>query len=974
MPRGTNPQLEAYLRLIYPWDPEHEQLYKSVTWTWTPRDHKPGDKPAIANYAATDIDRLMNLVESRAWKDDANVWVSMGTQRMASAEKYSNDGYAKAVRQAPNMVSYNSIWLDIDAGSKGYATTDDAFAALDDLCDKVNLPPPTLEVLSGSGGLHVIWCTPTPMSVDQWSPLARALQASAMTYGLTFDPQCTVNPTMILRPPNTWNRKNVPPTQVLLMEDSSFARYDYQELVGRLRPFIGKTTGLHSMPHSTVPAVSSRAANFTENVGVAPPVAIDDVAPECGVVSDILDRGGDGDGEPLWNLAIMLASFTTDPVDAAHRLSSGDGRYSRSETDQKLQEKINARASNPSIGWPKCQSFSQLHTACALCPHFIHNKSPLNFAKTPVTAFVAQQQAQAAASQDPLMPQGYYRDIDKHVCTVVTNDKGETMTVDVLGYPILDAGLEPETGALVVRTRWGGVERWGAAAIGSNQQPVAAAQTMAKGTGIYIKPINHRTARDFLVTWMQKLQEGRRQIGAHAFGWNPNGFTFGEHTYLNDGGQDMVFRGSSVDTRFMAHGELKPWQDSLQLVAGNAPLETVVASAFAAPLVELVGQVSLVLSIYSELSGVGKSTSMQIAQAVWGNPRTGMSSLNDTQNSVMKKIADLRSLPVYWDELRTFEQVERIVDLIFSVTQGKGKARLTRDIVQQDTPAFTTMFVVASNYGLSDNVYRHTEATEAGGLRLFEIEANPLTSSLADHQARQLLLPLASNYGCAGAIYARYLATNKSMVQQALVTTADILQKRYQFNAKERFWAMTYATLIMGAHLANQAGLTKFDVQALDTYLEGQLAEQRKGLQDQSFHTMSDKGAILALLGDLLQEHRLTSTIITDRIHYGTKPLPVKVIDTDVSKLKDVWIQHGLSDGRYRIRLKPFVKWLEDRKLQLRTVEKQLSEHFVVTKAKRSIGVGVPFLDGVATAARSICIDLTPLPNTHASRDANRGS
>ena len=40
----------------------------------------------------------------------------------------------------------------------------------------------------------------------------------------------------------------------------------------------------------------------------------------------------------------------------------------------------------------------------------------------------------------------------------------------------------------------------------------------------------------------------------------------------------------------------------MQLVYGNMPLETVVASAFAAPLVELVGSSSLVLSCYSHLS------------------------------------------------------------------------------------------------------------------------------------------------------------------------------------------------------------------------------------------------------------------------------------------------------------------------------------------------------------------------------------
>ena len=71
------------------------------------------------------------------------------------------------------------------------------------------------------------------------------------------------------------------------------------------------------------------------------------------------------------------------------------------------------------------------------------------------------------------------------------------------------------------------------------------------------------------------------------------------------------------------------------------------------------------MSLYSRTSGVGKTTAMMLGQAVWGHPRTGMSTLNDTTNSMMKKIADLKSLPVYWDELRTKDQLEKVIDIVF---------------------------------------------------------------------------------------------------------------------------------------------------------------------------------------------------------------------------------------------------------------------------------------------------------------------
>jgi hypothetical protein len=47
---------------------------------------------------------------------------------------------------------------------------------------------------------------------------------------------------------------------------------------------------------------------------------------------------------------------------------------------------------------------------------------------------------------------------------------------------------------------------------------------------------------------------------------------------------------------------------------------------------------------------------MAVAQAVWGNPQTATQQLDDTQNSVLKKIGTLQALPLFWDELKTDER------------------------------------------------------------------------------------------------------------------------------------------------------------------------------------------------------------------------------------------------------------------------------------------------------------------------------
>ena len=889
---------------------------------------------------------------------------------MAAYEQTTADGFPKAIRKHTNIVSLKTIALDLDVKPGAYATTDDAYAALEDFCQQIGMPEPTMEVLSGSGGVHVYWGTELPMPFEAWKPLAKALQAAAVGYGLKCDPQVTVNPVGILRVPNSFNHKTNPPGSVLLMEDSSFAQYRYQDLVGALRAYIGGAQPGAGTKQATPPPPPSHmkvdpnlAGSLSAGAGPAP-VSIEDVRIECGVVDDVLTREGNGDAEPLWNSMLYLASFTEDLHEAAHKMSRGDPRYTVAETDRKLNEKIVARQGNPQMGWPKCSSISPLHSACITCRHFAENKTPLHFAHRHQAA------PKQGGAPDPLLPPGYWRDIYDHVYTTVFDKKGNPTDVDVLGRPILDAAIDSETGDLVVRTRLGGVERWGNIPVHTALDPTRLAQALAKGTSIFVKQVGYKVMRDFFVSWMSHLQDTKRTIVPATYGWTKDGtgFTYDTTTYF-PGRKELIYRGNNLDARFVANGELQPWQDAMQLVYKNPPLETLTASAFAGPLVELVGAASVVLSIFSHLSGVGKTTAMMIAQAVWGDPREGMAAIGDTDNSVLKKIADLKNLPVYWDELKTQEDMERITALVFRVTQGKGKARLTRDIKQQHAGTFTTMFTVASNYGIADSVYATTDGTEAGGLRIFEIEAQPLPpSKFTDSQSRGLLVGLSQNYGVAGAQYAEFLANNRPTIKQLLDAESATLEKQYKFTSKERFWLMTMTTLAVGAQLANACGLTSYDVPSIRQFLATALGRQRAILATRDHKTMAAPDSALVVLQDLVTELRSKHVIFTDFIAntgQGGRATQVKLVDTDIERLGIIWMQVGRSDGRIRIRAREFEHWLRERRLQPAQFVKQLAPYYMVQIIRGALGAGLPASIGAAAGTaggRTQVYDLYPTP------------
>jgi hypothetical protein len=700
-------------------------------------------------------------------------------------------------------------------------------------------------------------------------------------------------------------------------------------------------------------------------------VSIEDVAVSCAMTADALKRGGSGDPEPLWNMMVMMAAFTDDPVRAAHALSDQDPRYVKADTDRKLNEKLNARAANPNIGWPKCSFFSTMSPHCRSCPLLVQQKSPLNFAKRPSAAPVG---APPQIGSDELVPAPYWRDARGHLFFNFTPEVQEgaiaqTEAIDLFDRPVLDAGIDETNNQLVFKTIIMHTEVWVQVPSGTNSQvaPLIKALGSAPLGGINIQPFKHKFVRDFTVAWISHLQQHKRTVTAQSYGWadDEQSFSFGETRYTPQG-PERAFLGKAFDSRYKELGALQAWQTAMSLAYGNMPLETVVATAFAAPLAALMGNTSSVFSVYSAESGVGKSTALKLGQAVWGHPVNGMSSLDDTANSVKQKISDLKSLPIYWDELITADALDKVVNLVFSFTQGKGKSRLSRDSTQMPTNAYATMFTVASNHGIGTRMYSGTEGTEAGGLRIFEIQAAPVSSRIPGPLADQMMLALSTNYGKAGAVYAKSIVEEKALVEKTLNDMSIVLDKAFSFDQKERFWRVAMTVLLTGATLANRLKLTTFNIPGMFKFLGDQLEIQRSKLRSKADSTMSSAEAILGVMNQMMAEMRGKSMITTEFVPLlgaGGRPPRQQLVDMDTTKLENVWIHMGTLDGRIRLKQREFDNWLFKRRLNPDQVVRLLSQYYIVAQDRAQIGAGVPMVDASTQGltGRSMCYDLTPI-------------
>ena len=98
-------------------------------------------------------------------------------------------------------------------------------------------------------------------------------------------------------------------------------------------------------------------------------------------------------------------------------------------------------------------------------------------------------------------------------------------------------------------------------------------------------------------------------------------------------------------------------------------------STFGSSLFKYTGQQGALISLVTEGSGTGKSTSLYMQNSVWGSPveLTGIAA--DTTNAKFMRLGIHKNLPVTFDEL-TEAPAEEVSQLAYGISQGKWKDRV----------------------------------------------------------------------------------------------------------------------------------------------------------------------------------------------------------------------------------------------------------------------------------------------------------
>jgi hypothetical protein len=710
-----------------------------------------------------------------------------------------------------------AFYLDLDCGlDKPYTNKRHAVEALLSFC-KEHFVSPTIIVNSG-GGVHAYWTLDNEVTTEAWLPIALALKDRCEMFGLDADPTVTADSARILRVPGTFNQKGGTPREVKVIYEKDT---DYS--VDMLRAKLAINTD-NSLSLAKLGALVGNDDLEVETKYDNVPAFATKIIEKCKVLKHTYDTGGADQPEPLWMAQLSLMTYTIDGHEFIHTLSDEHKAYDYNRTEKKYSQRLAVKESGK-YGPPLCKSLGMyLPEKCLECKFNGKIKSPIVLGR------------EEDATELPFP----YRQDDKNIYVVkevIDKESGEAeqQLVKVLSFPIENfmvfSTLDPKVGMVFRFT----VIKFGGKIAEISSVQLADKRQVLVGLSNSDIPLHSHEYPEFhrlMTTWASKMVQAKK-VGqpTPALGWTkvddkPAFTLINGIVTLSGDDKEVTFLDKEFVKDFTPQGDREPWVNLAKyLTSENRHAVTAgILSAFASPLINFTGVNGCVLALVSDKSGTGKSTALRTAQAVWGDPRRGVNALDDTPLSVANRMGKLNNLPAFWDELRMRDQVEKFVILMFQVSQGKERSRLTSSIQTRHVGTWNTLITVASNESITDHVRHLVHGTDAGLLRVFEVTV-PYLQRQQDIDA--LSASLDKNFGIIGREYAEHLVRDHAQVLSLLEKVKIAFSKKVAADSAERFWVATCSALLTASILTNKLGFTDINISEFTDWLVAEFKRSR---------------------------------------------------------------------------------------------------------------------------------------------------
>ena len=856
--------------------------------------------------------------ESRVWDDRKQKW---------------------RVRIGPNTHSIRSQWLDLDVGSRAdeYADLKSAASDLKAACAHFDLPAPTL-VRSGRG-LHAYWTFNQDLPASDAGERMRAFKGAIEQYGLRADRSRTSDIASVLRPPGTTHRKGKPKAVEVIYTGKPISPHKFYAKVG-----FAATTSLDLLATDTPLHITTQASSDWSATAY-PPSSAKKIAQRCRAVNKFVrDKGQIS--EPAWFAMIGVLTHTVEGSKAIHKWSSGDPRYSKSETDEKIANHEHGPATCAHI-----EGIADMSPECLKCKYRGKITSPIKLGSSedlppekteqpapkpqPLLATPDQYARNPAPETLPFWPKNYSWDGKFLYRFVPEQDKVEAHwkpISKILYYPFLRFETDENTRAAKFCALINGDKnRWRVFDIETTK--IAEAQSLAYALGahevIYMPSAKHDN-RQFVDDVLFGLRSAGIETTTYSsFGWHKDGFVIGNQYILKDRVEE-VFLSEKLPSDLRGDlgqagtgGEWTRIVDQVYNRAGAEPFQWLIACSFAAPLIALCFSDNWhgLPSALTGESGGAKSTTCAVACSIWGDPAKFLIQANEegtTMKALIQRVSTMRHLPLVLDEI-TGRTTDELQSLLYALSNGRPKLRLRAD-GQEINPgqSWNTTTFVTGNLSitrmLSDSDIAKAAATQ---VRCFEIplRADYVHDVFRNINAKQLIEGdlLSANYGVVGMEYLKFVVKHQARIRTLLQKERAKFAAKTQEETRERFYYDMVATAMVAAGIAKNLNMIHFDLRRLKQWAMNHILTLR-----------TDRAASMDTAEDFLQAfmaYVAQHTLVTRYYRDGRQKIHDERV---VEPPREVLARNAIDDRRFIVTMKAFKDWCQIRKINPGWLQEQL--------------------------------------------------
>lgn len=679
-------------------------------------------------------------------------------------------------------------------------------------------------------------------------------------------------------------------------------------------------SGLAGGPSSAFAGHNQQTAAAQANISSRRPHYMALIATRCDQVKQSLATGGASDTRDLWYLGhITLSTGCEDGDSYAHQLGQAHPHYSRANTDAELQRARDEVAKKSGLGYPTCAKYNIYRQGvCPSCPHWNKIRSPLSL---------------GVESYD--MPPGYRRERDWIEGMIALDKKSPRDWIPIVKSIAADPRLVKlhEGHRLEYTHNKGHFVHFDEA-----QVPESGSAQFFARQHITLQPYEAKWYREFVVAWIKHLKEMMMVRDAvEPFTWTDAGFAVGTRLYRADGTvEPIVCADHVVASNYTPSGDQLAWTAAANDVArSRVDIQVVIASAFAAPLVQLGAFGGGLIGAAYAPSGYAKSTAAVAGQTVWG-AREGILKLDDTPNYTAKILGTLHSMPLYLDELAsdTDDERKRFVRMLFRMSLGTDKHRLDRNANSRDVGSWESMCMLTTNDELMDVLITETGSrTDAAALRLF---AFPIESMYTGQTNTQILGELARNRGTAGAVYAAWLARNRATVKQQFTQLSSLIHIDFAPQPGERFYIGYVICTLLGASIAQRLGLVDFDLTEMYTFLKTNFNALRMQRNVEITTILRVPDVLNRFIETYQPEILVTDIMITQQNNKATP----QNIRSPAIHAKRVEIHIATKDLVIRINRGTFIEWCTNKNIPWSNALKQMQTRWGANTNKRGCTIG----------------------------------